>query len=82
MENQTLVNLLVGNWKANYQPGCYLTADEDICKFKGRHHLKQYLRAKIVKWGFKIWKLCDATFLILMFMVGKKVKIHHLMMLS
>ena len=32
-----------------------------MCKFKGRHHLKQYLRAKIVKWGYKIWKLCDAT---------------------
>jgi hypothetical protein len=56
-----LLNLLVGNFKANYQPGRYLTADEDICKFKGRHHLKQYLRAKIVKWGYKIWKLCDAT---------------------
>ena len=56
-----LINLLVGNFKANYKPGRYLTADEDICKFKGRHHLKQYLRAKIVKWGFKIWKLCDAT---------------------
>ena len=23
--------------------------------------MKQYLRAKIVKWGYKIWKLCDAT---------------------
>jgi hypothetical protein len=56
-----LLNLLVGNFQANYQPGRYLTADEDICKFKGRHHLKQYLRAKIIKWGYKIWKLCDAT---------------------
>jgi len=55
-----LLNLLVGNFKANYRPGRYLTADEDICKFKGRHHLKQYLRAKIIKWGYKIWKLCDA----------------------
>ena len=42
-----LVNLLVGNFKANYLPGCYLTPDE------GRHHLKQYLRAKIVKWGLQ-----------------------------
>ena len=52
-----LLNLLVANFKANYQPGCYLTADEDICKFKGRNKLKQYLRAKIIKWGYKIWKL-------------------------
>ena len=36
-----LLNLLVGNFKSNYKPGCYLTADEDMCKFKGRHHLKQ-----------------------------------------
>lgn len=56
-----LLNLLVENFQANYQPGRYLTADEDICKFKGRHILKQYLRAKIVKWGYKIWKLCDAA---------------------
>ena len=56
-----LLNLLVANFKANYQPDCYLTADEDICKFKGRNKLKQYLRAKIVKWGYKIWKLCDST---------------------
>jgi hypothetical protein len=55
-----LLNLLVANFKANYQPGCYLTADEDICKFKGRNKLKQYLQAKIIKWGYKIWKLCDS----------------------
>lgn len=55
-----LLDLLVAKFKENYQPGCYLTADEDICKFKGRNQLKQYLRAKIIKWGYKIWKLCDA----------------------
>jgi hypothetical protein len=56
-----LLNLLVANFKKNYQAGCYLTADEDICKFKGRSKIKQYLKAKIFKWGYKIWKLCDAT---------------------
>jgi hypothetical protein len=31
-----------------------------ICKFKGRNFMKQYLRSKIVRWGYRIWKLCDA----------------------
>ena len=22
--------------------------------------MKQYLRSKIVRWGYRIWKLCDA----------------------
>src|SRR5947209_11342144 len=23
--------------------------------------MKQYLKAKIIKWGYRIWKLCDAS---------------------
>ena len=23
--------------------------------------MKQYMKAKIIKWGYKIWKLCDAS---------------------
>jgi hypothetical protein len=55
-----LMNLLQKNFQSQYRPYRYLTADEDICKFKGRNFMKQYLRAKIVKWGYRIWKLCDA----------------------
>jgi hypothetical protein len=29
--------------------------------FKGRSYLRQYMPAKIVKWGFKLWALCDAV---------------------
>jgi hypothetical protein len=56
-----LLNVLIKNFKANYNPSLYLTVDEDMCKFKGRHRIKQYMRAKIIKWGYKIWKLCDAN---------------------
>jgi hypothetical protein len=31
-----LMNLLRENFQAQYRPGRYLTADEDMCKFKGR----------------------------------------------
>jgi hypothetical protein len=56
-----LMNLLKENFQAQYSPSRFLTADEDMCKFKGRNVMKQYLRAKIVRWGYRIWKLCDAN---------------------
>jgi hypothetical protein len=56
-----LMNLLRENFQAQYRPGQYLTADEDMCKFKGRNTMKQYMKAKIIKWGYRIWKLCDTA---------------------
>jgi hypothetical protein len=55
------LNLLLQNFRSNYRPNCFLTVDEDMCKFKGRHSMKQYMKAKIIKWGYKIWKLCDSS---------------------
>ena len=55
------LNLLRTNFHSNYQPNRFLTVDEDMCKFKGRSPMKQYMKAKIIKWGYKIWKLCDST---------------------
>eukprot|EP00456_Euglypha_rotunda_P049188 TRINITY_DN3946_c0_g1_i10.p1 TRINITY_DN3946_c0_g1~~TRINITY_DN3946_c0_g1_i10.p1 ORF type:complete len:399 (-),score=32.40 TRINITY_DN3946_c0_g1_i10:205-1401(-) len=55
------LDLLLTNFHSNYQPGRYLTVDEDMCKFKGRNSMKQYMKAKIIKWGYKIWKICDAS---------------------
>jgi hypothetical protein len=55
-----LFDVLVQNFQKQYQPSIHLTLDEDMCKFKGRNLMKQYMRAKIVKWGYRIWKLCDA----------------------
>lgn len=55
------LNLLLTNFRSNYQPARFLTVDEDMCKFKGRNSMKQYMKAKITKWGYRIWKLCDAS---------------------
>jgi hypothetical protein len=55
------LNILLQNFRSNYQPNRFLTVDEDMCKFKGRHSMKQFMRAKIIKWGYKIWKLCDSS---------------------
>ena len=55
-----LFDALVQNFQKYYRPYTHLTLDEDMCKFKGRNLMKQYMRAKIVKWGYRVWKLCDA----------------------
>jgi hypothetical protein len=51
------LNLLLENFRSNYQPGRFLTMDEDMCKFEGRSSMKQYMKAKIIQWGYKIWKV-------------------------
>ena len=33
--------------------------DEHMCKFKGRQSMKQYIKNKPIKWGFKYWYRCD-----------------------
>lgn len=35
--------------------------DEHMIKFKGHNVMKQYIKNKPVKWGFKLWCRCDAT---------------------
>jgi hypothetical protein len=55
------LNLLLTNFRSNYRPSRILTVDEDMCKFKGRNAMKQYMKAKIIKWGYRFWKLCDAS---------------------
>ena len=35
--------------------------DEHMVKFKGHHSMKQYIKNKPIKWGFKFWLRCDAV---------------------
>ena len=32
--------------------------DENMVKFKGRSGMKQYIKSKPIKWGFKFWSYC------------------------
>ena len=34
--------------------------DEHMCKFKGRSSMKQYIKNKPIKWGFKYRHRCDS----------------------
>jgi hypothetical protein len=52
-------------WKHNFQTyfdlGKKLTIDEMMIKFKGRTSLKQYLKQKRIKCGYKVWVLADTS---------------------
>jgi hypothetical protein len=41
-----------------YELGGDNTVDESMVPFKGRSFMKQYIKDKPTKWGFKIWALC------------------------
>lgn len=45
----------------NYHARQKLVIDESMVKFKGRSSLKQFMRDKPIKRGFKIWMLCDSS---------------------
>ena len=43
------------------EPEPEMSIDEHMVKFKGRSFMKQYIRNKPIKWGFKIWCRCAST---------------------
>lgn len=50
----------VATYLENIIPGKNLSVDESMLKFKGRLYFKQYMPMKPVKWGIKLFALCDA----------------------
>ena len=38
----------------------FQSVDKHMCKFKGRSSMKQYIKNKSIKWGFKYWYRCDS----------------------
>ena len=43
-----------------YTPYRNCTIDESMVKFKGRLSFRQYMPAKPIKWGIKVWVLCES----------------------
>lgn len=56
-----IINFIENSFAKYYQPQQKLVVDECKVKFKGRNSMKQYMRDKPVKRGFKIWMLCTQT---------------------
>ena len=42
------------------QPEAHQSTDEHMCKFKGKRIMRQYMKNKPIKWGFKFWFRCGA----------------------
>ena len=40
------------------QPEAHQSIDEHMCKFKGKSIMRQYMKNKPIKWGFKFWLRC------------------------
>ena len=41
-------------------PESHQSIDEDMCKFKGKSLMRQYVKNKPIKWGFKLLLWCGS----------------------
>ena len=54
-----LVDSLNGNFLKLYDTSRYLSIDESMILFKGRHSIKQYNPKNPIKRGYKLWMIAD-----------------------
>lgn len=57
----SFISHLKENFLAAVSPERNLSIDEMMVPFKGRSSMKQYIKSKPHKWGFKIWVIAGAT---------------------
>ena len=48
------------HFMSSLEPEAQQSVDEHMCKFKGRSILRQYMKNKPIKWGFKFWFRCGS----------------------
>lgn len=58
---QPLLDTLTKNFKTYYNPSRKLAIDESMIKFKGRSFMKQYMPAKPIKVGYKVFIRSDES---------------------
>ena len=56
-----LITLCETNFRQCFVPSQNLSVDEAIIQFDGRLAWKQYISKKPIKWGIKLWCLCDSN---------------------
>ena len=56
-----LIDHLGSKFASLYNPSKNLSVDEAMIKFQGRSSLKQYMPAKPIKHGIKVWVLEDGS---------------------
>lgn len=55
-----VINMAKERFSNSYKPHKHITIDEAMIKWTGRLSFKQYLPAKPIKRGIKVWMRCDA----------------------
>ena len=55
------IDFLSDRFMDTYTPEAQMTVDESMVKFKGRLGFRQYMPAKPIKWGIKVWALCESA---------------------
>lgn len=61
---RSLISQLTQSFPQQIQPGRVLVVDEALVHCKARSKLKQYIKKKPYKWGYKIWCLASEGYLI------------------
>lgn len=55
-----LLDHMVKKCKELYQASLKISVDERMVKSRGRFGFRQFIPAKPVRYGFKLWCICDA----------------------
>ena len=55
-----IINDFNDSFQAAREPCKHQSIDEHMVKFKGHNAMKQYIKSKPIKWGFKMWCRCDS----------------------
>jgi hypothetical protein len=58
------IQQLQQSFSSFYLPAQVLTVDEAMVGFKGRSEMKQYIKNKPTKWGYKVWCLVSSNYLL------------------
>ena len=56
-----LVDTLLARFKAVYIPSEKICIDEALCPWRGRVGFRVYIKNKPVKWGIKLYELCESV---------------------
>lgn len=56
---QGMVRQFDQNLRQFYEPGCLLTVDEMLVKFRGRAPFRVYMKSKPGRYGLKVWTVVD-----------------------
>ena len=56
-----LLNALCGTFQSAFTPNGYFTIDESMVKWKGRLAWRQFMPNKPIRFGMKVWSLCDSV---------------------